>query len=116
MDVNEYKRLTGKKEVFDFHTLKKTQQYLEENDHKDIAQRVADVLAQNKIETPFLHNKSSDPQAGFYKVDLPYEDLQVIVDMFADLEAGALDDEYRTTPAASFFASMVDRWNRLLID
>jgi hypothetical protein len=46
---------------------------------------------------------------------LSVEDIEIIVSMFGDKEVSALTANFETTPLASFYASMLDKWNDLII-
>jgi hypothetical protein len=115
MNAQEYNRLRQEWNVLDFDTLQVTRKYLAESGRVDLATSISDILANNGINKPDLHNKIGDHRADYYIVNLPFDDVKSIVWMFGDMEVGALDDEYRTTPAASFYASMLDKWNELIL-
>ena len=116
MNAQEYKRLREGWNVLDFSTLDVTRKYLAESGRIQLAESVNNILANNGIDKPDLHNNIAGQQANYYTVNLPFEDVKSIVWMFGDMEVGALDDDYRTTSAASFYASMLDKWNELILN
>ena len=116
MNAQEHKRLREGWNVLDFSTLDVTRKYLAESGLAQLAESINNILANNGIDKPDLHNSIAGQQADYYTVNLPFEDLESIVGMFGDMEVGALDVDYRTTPAASFYASMLDKWNELILN
>ncbi|GAA4049413.1 hypothetical protein GCM10022409_39980 [Hymenobacter glaciei] len=115
MNAQEYKRRREGWNVLDFSTLDVTRKYLAESGRIQLAESINNILANNGIDKPDLHNSIAGQQADYYTVNLPFEDVKSIVWMFGDMEVGALDDDYGTTPAASFHASMLDKWNELIL-
>jgi hypothetical protein len=74
------------------------------------------IIAENKIEKPTLHNKEGDLSTEHYKIDLAANDIDFIVSMFGNREVDSLGPNYESTRAASFYATMLDNWNRMLLD
>jgi hypothetical protein len=115
MDANEYQLLKSNREILDFATLKETERCLFEAGHSQLAQSVAQILVNNKVEKPVYHNKSEEQYTSYYRVDLSSEDIEIIISMFGDKEVSALTANFETTPLASFYASMLNKWNDLII-
>ena len=113
MDANEYRLLKSSGDILDFATLKETEKCLIEAGHAQLAQSVAQILVNNKIEKPYYHDKSEE-HTNYYRVDLSSEDVEIIVSVFGDKEVSALTADFETTPLASHYASMLDRWYDLI--
>ncbi len=70
-------------------------------------------MKNNKISKPLLHTHKDDLTTAFYKVDLSINQINEICDLLLELEVSYVNDKGETTPMASFYASLVDQWNRL---
>ena len=116
MNTDEYKQCMHDKSVLDFSTLKATVEELERLDAKRLVMEIERILTSNKIEKPKFHNKQDDQTTDYYRIDLSSDDIEAIVEMFGDLEVGSLGDKYETTRAASLYATMLDNWNRIILD
>ena len=114
MDANEYRLLRSGKNILDFATLKETQRCLLEAGYVQLAQSITQLLASNGIDRPVHHNISGEQPADYYRVELPVTDIEVIISMFSDKEVSALTANFETTSLASFYASLLDRWNELI--
>ena len=79
-----------------------------------LAQSITQLLANNGIDRPVHHDISGEQPADYYRVELPVEDIEIIISMFGDKEASALTADFETTPLASFYASILDKWNDLI--
>ncbi|MBO2008420.1 hypothetical protein [Hymenobacter negativus] len=115
MDANEYQLLKSSGEILDFATLKETERCLFEARHSQLAQSITRILVNNKIEKPVYHDKSEEQYTSYYRIDLSAEDIEIIVSMFGDKEVSALTANFEMTSLSSFYASMLDRWNDLII-
>ena len=115
MDANEYRLLKSEKNILDFATIKETERCLLEMGNEQLAQSITQLLSNSGIDKPVYHDKTGEMQADYYRVDLPATDIEVIVSMFLDKEIGALTTNFETTPSASYYASLLDRWNELIV-
>src|SRR5262245_27665244 len=113
MNAEEYKKLVSQKDVLDHTTLNVTLKELVSKQEFKLAGNIKRILEHNKIPKPDLHSKPRDTSVTYYKVDLPSDDIVTIIDIFLDPEAGHVDENGNTTPTASFYASLVDKWTRL---
>ncbi|MBG8553170.1 hypothetical protein [Hymenobacter guriensis] len=114
MKVGGYKRLKEQSNGLAFSTLTTTLKLLEKDGKPELAQRIADILADEEIDKPSQHD-NQNKHASFCYVSLPDEDIESIISMLCGLEVNALDNEYQTTASASFYASLLDNWNDLLL-
>lgn len=113
MNAEEYKRLINQNDVLDYTTLNVTLKELVSKHEFEIAAKIKQLLERNKIIKPELHSKPYDTSATYYKVDLTSDDIETIIEMLFELEASHVGEDGETTPTASFYASLVDRWNKL---
>lgn len=113
MKAEEYIRIIKEDNVLDFGTLQVTKEQLVKTGNKRLVSEIERIMTDNRIDKPLSHNNHESQETDFYLVDLDTEDIEIIVGMFGDLEVGALGIDYETTRAASFYASMLDKWNDL---
>ena len=113
MNAEEYKSLINQKNVLDHTTLNITLKEMVSRQEFELAERLNRIIEENKLAKPDLHTKHYDTSTTYYKVDLTSDDIERIIDSFFDLEAAHVGEDGETTPTASFYASLVDKWNRL---
>ncbi len=113
MNAEEYNSLINQKNVLDHTTLNVTLKELVSRQEFELSAKLKQILETNKIAKPDLHSKSFDTSTNYYKVDLSSDDIEKIIDIFFDLEASHFGENGETTPTASFYASLVDKWNKL---
>ena len=113
MNAEEYKNLINQMGVLDHTTLNVTMKELVSRQEFELAGNVKRVLENNKIAKPDLHLKPYAISTTYYKVDLSSDDIEKIIDIFFDLEASHVGENGETTPTASFYASLLDKWNTL---
>jgi uncharacterized protein YpuA (DUF1002 family) len=116
MTTDDYKVLIKSKDVLDRGTLNVTIEELERIGESRLTQEIKRIFADNKIEKPTNHNKQNDLTTEYYKIDLTADDIGFIVSMFGNREVESLGPNYETTRAASFYATMLDNWNRIILD
>jgi len=109
MDSTTYKREMSRTDVFHRATLEETIAVLE-RDHADLAQRVRSQLERPPIQKPEQHTGGS--ASDIFRVELFRAEVDLIVQAMGVAEVGALGQDYKTTPAASHFAGLLDTWNR----
>ncbi len=113
MNPEEYRRIIREDNVLDFGTLTVTKEQLERAGFGRLVSEIERIIKFNKIEKPVLHNKLINHETDYYKIDMDTNDIEVIVSMFGDLEVDSLGLNYEPTRSASFYASMLDKWNEL---
>jgi len=94
MKANDYKQIIKEENILDFGTLKVTKEQLE---------KVGDIRLAYEIERIIKENK----------IDLVTDDIETIVDMFGELEVGALGVDYEPTLSALYYVNLLDKWNGL---
>jgi hypothetical protein len=115
MNAEEYKRLINENDVLDHTTLNIALKEVTLRQEFELANEIQRILMNNKIEKPHLHNKRFDTTTNFYKIDLSLDDITKFIEIFSELEVMHVSENGETTPTASFYASLVDKWNRLII-
>ena len=113
MTSEEYKNNINQRDVLDHTTLDVTLKEMASRQEFDLAGKLKSIMDNNKMPKPELHSKPYDHTTNYYKVDLSDEDIDKIIDIFFDLEASHVSEDGNTTPTASFYASLVDKWNTL---
>ena len=113
MNAEEYKSLINEKDVLDHTTLNVTLKELVSRQEFELAAAIKRILGSNGIAKPDLHVKPYGTSTTYYKVDLASNDIEKVIDIFFELEASHIGEEGETTPTASFYASLVDKWNKL---
>ncbi len=116
MTTDDYKVLIKSKDVLDRGTLNVTIEELERIGDSRLVQEIRRIFADNKIDKPTSHNKQNDKETEYYKIDLATDDIDFIVSMFGNRECESLGPNYESTRAASFYATMLDNWNKMLLD
>lgn len=113
MNAEEYKSLINQKDVLDHTTLNVTLKELASRQEFDLAADVKRILQNNQIVKPLLHADPYNVSTTYYQVDLSSDNIEKIIDIFFELEAAHVGEDGETTPTASFYASLVDKWNTL---
>jgi hypothetical protein len=113
MNAEEYKSLIKQKNVLDHRTLNITLKELVSRQEFELAENLKRILENRKIDKPDFHSKPYDTSSTYYIVDLSSDDIEKIIDIFFDLEAAHVGENGETTPITSFYASLVDKWNKI---
>lgn len=113
MKDEEYKRLINERDVLDYTTLNVTLKEVVSRQEYELASEIQRVLKNNKIQKPDLHLKPYYTTTNYYKVDLTSDHIEKIIDIFFELESSHISENGETTSTASFYASLVDKWNEL---
>ena len=113
MNAEKYKNLINQKDVLDHTTLNVTLKELIFKQKFELAENLKRILVNNKIAKPDQQSKPFDTSSTYYKIDLCSDDIEVIIDLFFDLEVSYVNERGNTTPTASFYASLINKWNEL---
>jgi len=111
MDVEEYKNICNKPNVFQRGLLEASERELVLR-HLPSAYHLQEILIDSPISKPRLHNDRKD--ADYFLVKLDVAKAEEIVEYLVDAEADAVGREGETTPQASHYASLVDVWMRYI--
>jgi hypothetical protein len=110
MTSEEYKQILMGNDVLDYTTLNITVKELTAKKDFKLAEEIQRILRDNKIEKPALHDNLDEAATNYYKVDLSDDNIDEIRDMFSDLEVSFVGEDGDTTPTASFYATLADKW------
>jgi hypothetical protein len=113
MKAEEYKRLVNEVDVLDYSTLDSTLKEVVARQEFEIASELQRILENNGFEKPDQHLKPSDAATNHFKVDLSADAIEKIIDILFELEARHVGEDGETAPPSAFYASLVDRWNKL---
>ena len=113
MNAEEYKSLINQNDVLDHTTLNVTLKELASRQEFELAASIKRILQNNQIVKPLLHADPYKLSTTYYRVNLTSDDVDKIIDIFFALEASHVSESGETTPTASFYASLVDKWNKL---
>lgn len=113
MNPEEYKRAINQRDVLDHTTLNVTLKELVARQEFELAEKLKQIIASNKIAKPDLHSQPFNTSTTYYKVNLSSADIEKIIDIFVDLETIHVGEDGETTPTASFYASLADKWSGL---
>jgi hypothetical protein len=113
MNAEEYKNLINEKNVLDHTTLNVTLKETASRQEFELAGAIKRILESNQIAKSELHTKLHDISTTFYKVNFSSQGIEKITDIFFELEASHVSKDNKTTPTASFYASLVDKRHQL---
>jgi len=116
METGDYQKLIKSKNVLDYGTLNVTLEELQKLGDARLMMQLERIMRDNRIEKPTEHNKRDEKATDYYTIDLDVDDISAIVSMFGDKEVGSLGPNYETTKAASFYATLLDNWNGIILD
>jgi hypothetical protein len=113
MDAEAYNKAISGKDVLDHTTLNITLKELTAAKYVRLAEELQRILRENKIPKPEQPAKAYDPSPNYYKVDLPVDGIEEILDLLWSLEEGFLTEDGQPTPTSSFYAGLADKWDNL---
>lgn len=111
MTTDEYKQLCNQPNAFSRKDLEITEKVLI-NKNGSVALHLSKILQASPITKPEKHQ--GDKFTDYFLISLSESDVETIIDVFTDLEAESLDNNRMTTPSASFYGGIVDKWLRYL--
>ena len=80
---------------------------------KEIVLDLQTILKHNEITKPEKHNRKDDLFTSYFEVDLSEDDLDEIVDLFADLEVASLTDEGEAGSKTDHYVFLLDKWSNI---
>ncbi|MBA4123828.1 MAG: hypothetical protein H0X72_15390 [Acidobacteria bacterium] len=107
MNADEYKKLCNQPNVFSRSHLEITEKTLREK-NLSVALHLSETLQTSPITKPAMHK--GDKFADYFLITFSESDTEIIIDVFTDLEAENVENDGTTTPAASFYGGVVDKW------
>jgi hypothetical protein len=80
---------------------------------KEIVTKLENILENNEVEKPKLHNRKKDKTTSYYRVNLAEEELEVITDLFLDLEVGSLTEEGEAGNSTQRYVTLLNNWSNI---
>lgn len=114
MNSEAYKALISQKNVLDHTTLNVTLKELASRQEAQLADKIKGIIEHHKIPKPAQHAQPFVSATNYYTVDLEADEMDRIVDVLFGLEESHTGENGEPTPTASFYASLVDKWNALM--
>ena len=99
--------------ILSYDTLIATLKQLRAINDSSLATEIERILANNQLPKPPRHNKSQDLTTSYYFVDLTAEQVDRISGLFLDLKCQFVSTTGDTTPLASYYGDLCDKWNEL---
>ena len=103
------------KNIIDYLTIKSTINELAKTENIALVDKLLDILNNNKIAKPEKHNREEDIETNHYNIDLSKNQLNDIIDLLIDLEVESLTIDGESTPLASHFTSLIDKWSSIKV-
>ena len=113
MNAEEYKGIISKEKVIDFYSLEAALIELKHLKNDELLLEVERIKKENKIEKPERHLEKNNPYTDYFRIDLNPEQIGEIINMFGTLEADSVGVNGKITKQASFYGSLLDKWNNL---
>ena len=83
---------------------------------KEIVTKLENILENNEVEKPKLHNRKEDKTTSYYSVNLAEEELEVIKDLFLDLEVGSLTEEREAGNTIERYVTQLNNWSKISVE
>ena len=80
---------------------------------KEIVMKLENILENNEVEKSELHNKKDDKTTSHYRVNLTEEDLNIITDLFLDLEVESLTEDGEATQKTERYVTLLNNWSNI---
>lgn len=107
MDQHLYKQQSESKNAFSRNVLEETVRAIRPV-NVGIADKIQSLLDSGPVQKPQKHK--GGPETDFFMVELDQSEIEVIVEVFANLEVTNISPDGRTTSEASHYASLLDAW------
>ncbi|MFC4263983.1 hypothetical protein ACFOWM_13920 [Ferruginibacter yonginensis] len=99
--------------VLDYGTLITTYNELIKIGHLELAERIQSILETEELPKPLKHNKKDDKHTSYYLIDLTENEIEIIQDLFLELEVSNVSVEGQTTSLASLYGNYADIWRNI---
>lgn len=94
----------------DYFSIKNTIDELIKIGEKDIVDKLLDILSKNELPKTELHNRKNDITTSYFKIELDNESLEIIRDLFLDLEISSLTEEGESTSKTEHYVTLLNNW------
>ena len=81
----------------------------------ELAEKIQSILRTNELPKPIKHNKKDDRETSKYLIELTEKEIELIQDIFLNLEVANVSVQGHTTPLASFYADYADIWRSITL-
>jgi len=81
--------------------------------HFKVAEKIQSILGANELPKPPKHNRIEDRETTKFLIEMTEEEIEIIQDLFLDLEVKNVSAEGHTTSIASFYADNADIWSNI---
>ena len=99
--------------ILHYDTLITTYNELIKVGHLGLAERIKSILENNELPKPTKHKRKDDLETSKYLIELSEEEIDIIRDIFLDLEVANVSVEGNTTPLASLYGDIADIWGNI---
>jgi hypothetical protein len=76
----------------------------------EIVTKLENILENNEVEKSSLHNKKDDKTTSHFTVNLTEEELEIIKDVFLDLEVESLTEEGEAGHSTERYVTLLNNW------
>ena len=97
--------------IMSYSTLNFTRLKLAELKEAELLKKIERILNGKPIEKHKLHNRKEELETNQYRVDLDSESIDKIIDIFFDLEARNLNENYE--PISNHYSNLVHIWSNI---
>lgn len=80
---------------------------------KEIVTKLENILENNEVEKPKLHNRKEDKTTSYNRVNLAEEELEVITNVFLDLEVGSLTEDGEVGNSTDRYVTLLNNWSNI---
>ena len=80
---------------------------------KEIVTKLENILENNEVEKSKLHNRKEDKTTSYYRVNLAEEELEVITNVFLDLEVGSLTEDGEVGNSTDRYVKLLNNWSNI---
>jgi hypothetical protein len=82
---------------------------------KEIVAKLENILKNNEVKKPELHNKKDDKTVSHFNIDLTKDELGIIKDTFFELEIESLTEDGEAGPLTQKYVTLLDSWSRITV-
>lgn len=99
--------------TIDYTSISETIKALSTIGQKKIVNKLENILENYELQKPELHNNKKDNTTSYYEVNLTEEELEVITDLFLDLEVGSLTEEGEAGNSTERYLTILNNWSNI---
>jgi hypothetical protein len=99
--------------TIDYNSISEAITELSKIGQKEIVTKLENILENNELEKPEFHSRKEDKTTSYYRVNLTEDDLEVITDLFLDLEVGSLTEEGEVGHSTERYVTLLNNWSNI---